>query len=71
MQMKEMPGGLVLLRGLFNLSCHPLSQWGQQWTPWVLQLGGSTPGGKPEFSSVVAMGTTIDNTGSTMAGVYP
>jgi len=34
--------GGVLSRGVVNLSCHPLSRWGQQWTPRVVQLGGES-----------------------------
>jgi len=59
-------GGGVLLRGVVNLSFHRFSRWGQQRKPRVLQLGGSTTGGEPEFPSVVPMGTTMDTTGSTM-----
>jgi len=43
------------------------SQWGQQWTPRILQFGVLTPG-EPELPSVVPKGATMDTTGSATMG---
>jgi len=39
----EERGRRGFIEGVVNLSCHPLSRWGQQWKPRVPQSGGSLP----------------------------